>query len=89
MVSRRRMRKLYSEGIDIKYGMIFQDATHENEKVQARFVSGEVVEGDLLVGCDGTKSRVREVLLGTNKAKRTLCCLRLMTMNVSYRIPKW
>ena len=88
MVSRRRMRKLCSEGIDVRYGTAFQDATFEDGKVQAIFENGEVVEGDLLVGCDGTRSRVREVLLGVEKARRTHCDLRLTTANVRYADPE-
>ena len=88
LVSRRRMRKLCSEGIGVRYGMIFQAATFANGKIQARFQNGEVVEGDLLIGCDGTKSRVREVLLGAEKAKRTLCDLKLTTATVRYEDPE-
>ncbi|KAE9367051.1 FAD/NAD(P)-binding domain-containing protein [Stipitochalara longipes BDJ] len=88
LVSRRRMRKLCSEGLEVRYGMRFQGASFENEKVQAKFEGGEVVEGDLLVGCDGTKSGVRKVLLGAEKAQRTLCRLRLTTANVKYANPE-
>jgi 2-polyprenyl-6-methoxyphenol hydroxylase-like FAD-dependent oxidoreductase len=86
-VSRRRMRKLCSEGIDIRHGMTFKGVSYENGKVQASFDGGEIVEGDLLVGCDGTRSVVREALLGTERAKRTLCKLRLTTTNVKYEDP--
>lgn len=82
------MRRLCSEGIDVKYGMTFQGADFENGKVQARFEGGEVVVGDLLVGCDGTRSVVREALLGPEKAKRSLCGLRLTTTNVKYADPE-
>jgi 2-polyprenyl-6-methoxyphenol hydroxylase-like FAD-dependent oxidoreductase len=83
-LSRRRMRKLCSEAIDVQYGRTFKGVSYEGGKVQARFEDGEVVEGDLLIGADGTRSVAREVLLGVDKAERTLCRLVLTTTVVRY-----
>lgn len=82
------MKKLCSEGIEVRYAMKMETAIFEDGKVKAKFTNGEVVEGDLLIGCDGSRSAVREVLLGAEKAKRTLCGLRLTTSIVKYADPE-
>jgi hypothetical protein len=70
-VSRKKMRNLFAEGIDVRYGKTFVGAEIRGEKVQVTFADGEVVEGDILVGSDGAKSRVRSVLVGEDAAKLT------------------
>ncbi|KAH4162708.1 hypothetical protein HBI81_222970 [Parastagonospora nodorum] len=70
-VSRKKMRNLFAEGIDVRYGKTFMGAGIKGDKVEVKFADGEVVEGDILVGSDGAKSRVRSVLVGEAAAKLT------------------
>lgn len=70
-VSRRKMRNLFAEGIDVRYGKTFVGAEVRGKKVEVRFADGEVVQGDVLVGSDGAKSRVRSILVGEDAAKLT------------------
>jgi 2-polyprenyl-6-methoxyphenol hydroxylase-like FAD-dependent oxidoreductase len=70
-VSRRKLRNLFSEGLDIQYGKELVDIKEDGEKVKVLFKDGTEVEGDLVVGCDGAKSRVREVICGKEQAALT------------------
>jgi len=65
-VSRRKLRKLFSEGLTIQYGKEFVEA-----QVVAAFADGTGVVGDVLVGCDGARLRVREVVCGEEAAQVT------------------
>ncbi len=38
--------------------------TQQGDKIQAHFTNGNTVEGDLLIGADGLRSRVREQVIG-------------------------
>lgn len=69
-VSRRKMRGLCGEGVEVQYGKKFVSAkVGGNGKVTVEFEDGEQVEGDVLIGCDGARSRVRSVLVGEEGAK--------------------
>ncbi len=59
---RSELRSLLGEGIDIQWNkrlIMFED---RDDQVIAHFEDGSHVTGDLLVGCDGGKSIVREIL---------------------------
>jgi 2-polyprenyl-6-methoxyphenol hydroxylase-like FAD-dependent oxidoreductase len=43
----------------------------DGEGLTAHFTDGSMYHGDVLVGADGPKSKVREILLGAEKAKST------------------
>jgi 2-polyprenyl-6-methoxyphenol hydroxylase-like FAD-dependent oxidoreductase len=49
-------------GASIVYGRRLVDATSEGGRVVATFTDGSTAEGDLLIGCDGIRSRVRQVI---------------------------
>ena len=59
---RSELRSLLGEGIDIQWNkrlIMFED---RGDQVIAHFEDGSHATGDLLVGCDGGKSIVREIL---------------------------
>ncbi|KZO93488.1 FAD/NAD(P)-binding domain-containing protein [Calocera viscosa TUFC12733] len=58
-------------GIELHWGKKFVGLREEGEKVIAEFVDGSEAEGDLLVGCDGIHSTVRDVLFGKTPAEFT------------------
>ena len=64
-INRKKLRHFLSEGIDIQYGKRLESITvnESSESVTASFDDGVSVEGICLVGCDGSRSRVREILL--------------------------
>ena len=63
-VSRRKMRALCSEGLDIRYGQKLVGVGHEGSGVTAVFASGVTATGSVVIGTDGPHSTVRKILLG-------------------------
>ncbi|KAK0102597.1 hypothetical protein ONS95_006206 [Cadophora gregata] len=72
-ISRRRMRTLCGDGIEVEFGKSLSGVLYEGDKVTAHFSDGSDVQGDLLIGADGVRSIVRENLLGAEKANGTPC----------------
>ncbi|KAF2205384.1 FAD/NAD(P)-binding domain-containing protein [Delitschia confertaspora ATCC 74209] len=78
-VSRKKLRNLFSEGVAVEYGkevVDIQEAEVEEggvkrEKVRVVFKDGTDAVGDLVVGCDGARSRARECIVGKEKAELT------------------
>lgn len=70
-VSRRKLRNLCIDGLDIKWGKTLTGIKYsdDGEKVTAHFADGTEYRGDLIVGADGPRSKVRELLLGTERAR--------------------
>ena len=85
-VSRGRMRKLCCEGLNIQYGKTIIDTSYgaNGTGVTAHFADGTVGQGDILVGADGARSKVREILLGTEKAKAHMLGLKFHSFLVRY-----
>lgn len=83
-VSRRKLRKLFSEGLTIQYGKEFVEAVEEGEQVVAVFADGTRVVGDVLVGCDGARSRVREVVCGEEAARVTTVPVSMINFTQMY-----
>jgi 2-polyprenyl-6-methoxyphenol hydroxylase-like FAD-dependent oxidoreductase len=56
-----------------QYGYELTDITYgdDGKGVTAAFANGESVQGTLILGCDGPRSRVRETLLGREKGDIT------------------
>lgn len=83
-VSRRKMRKLCSEGLDIKYGEKLVSVSHSNDDgVTAVFESGTAATGTIVIGTDGPQSTVRKILLG-DKAPSIPLDVVLYNVNVCY-----
>ncbi|KAH8653787.1 FAD binding domain-containing protein [Xylariales sp. PMI_506] len=62
-ITRQRLRELIATGVDVRWGMGIRDVEEQADGVvRARFENGEVVDGSLLIGCDGNASRVRRSL---------------------------
>ncbi|OAA67795.1 Aromatic-ring hydroxylase-like protein [Akanthomyces lecanii RCEF 1005] len=68
-VSRKRLRALLAEGIDIQWNMSLKDITRTDNGIRADFEGGETIDADYLLGTDGTSSKVREILIGAEKAQ--------------------
>jgi 2-polyprenyl-6-methoxyphenol hydroxylase-like FAD-dependent oxidoreductase len=73
-VSRRKMRGLFGEGLDVQYGKKVVSAEviidgNGVEKVVVKFADRTQATGDVLIGCDGAKSRVRAVICGDDEAQ--------------------
>ncbi|KAF2112392.1 hypothetical protein BDV96DRAFT_497886 [Lophiotrema nucula] len=62
-VSRAKLRKLFSQGLDVRYGKRLKNVEEDGVQVIAYFEDGTSASGDILVGCDGAKSTVRARLL--------------------------
>ncbi|KAL9087409.1 MAG: hypothetical protein Q9165_006706 [Trypethelium subeluteriae] len=83
-VSRRKFRALLAEGVDVQYGHSLSGVTYGNDDVTAEFENGKEARGTLIVGCDGPRSKVRDLLLGEEKAKVTPIELVHSNTTVSY-----
>lgn len=77
-VSRKKMRNLFMEGIDVQFGKsvetcgVIDDEKDENKgRVRVRFADGTDAVGDVVVGCDGAKSVVRQSIVGIDAAQLT------------------
>ncbi|PMD29619.1 FAD/NAD(P)-binding domain-containing protein [Hyaloscypha variabilis F] len=72
-VSRKKLRALCMEGVEVLWGKTIDSVTYDSDgaALTARFTDGSLYHGDLLVGADGPKSKVREILLGVEKSRAT------------------
>ncbi|KAH7310462.1 hypothetical protein B0I35DRAFT_439092 [Stachybotrys elegans] len=61
-VSRQKFRWLLTTGINVEWGKAFSSFAENKDSVIANFEDGSSCRGRLLVGCDGTNSRVRQAL---------------------------
>jgi len=59
---RSELRNLLQEGIDVQWNKRLTSFETDNDQVMARFEDGSYATGDLLVGCDGGGSIVRDLL---------------------------
>jgi salicylate hydroxylase len=57
--------KLVPEGV-AKFGKRVETIEKKAAKMQLTFHDGSVAEADAVIGCDGVKSRTRQILLGEN-----------------------
>lgn len=84
-VSRKKMRNLFSEGIDVQYGkqvvrayVIEDSSSHDNGRVKIEFKDGGHAVGDVVVGSDGQKSLLRESIVGAEDAQLTTVPVNLI-----------
>ncbi|KAH0362404.1 FAD/NAD(P)-binding domain-containing protein, partial [Aureobasidium melanogenum] len=71
-VSRRKLRALVAEGIDVKYNHSLTDIRYNNDNtVTAVFANGAEETGSLVVGADGSRSTVRKLLFSEADAAVT------------------
>lgn len=59
---RSELRTLLQEGVSIEWGKRLVSYEEKDGQIVAHFDDGSQASGDLLVGCDGANSRVRELL---------------------------
>ena len=84
-VSRKKMRNLFTEGIDVQYGkqvvrtyVIEDSSSHDNGRIKVEFKDGNHAVGDLVVGADGAKSQLREAIVGSEDAQLTTVPVNLI-----------
>ncbi|KAE9364775.1 FAD/NAD(P)-binding domain-containing protein [Stipitochalara longipes BDJ] len=72
-VSRKKLRALCVEGVEVLWGKTIDSVTYDSDGagLNACFADGSSYHGDLLVGADGPKSKVREILLGAKNSGTT------------------
>ncbi|GGQ55626.1 FAD-dependent oxidoreductase [Couchioplanes azureus] len=63
-VARAALRRHLAAGLDVVWGRRLVDLADDGAGVQVRFADGGTARADLLVGCDGVGSDVRELLRG-------------------------
>ncbi|KAF7511915.1 hypothetical protein GJ744_003148 [Endocarpon pusillum] len=84
-VSRRKLKALLSEGIDIQYGRKLVSIHKEFPgRVTACFEGDFKAVGSNLIGCDGSRSRVREFLVGTENARPIGTDISILNFPYSY-----
>ncbi|KAA6409475.1 MAG: hypothetical protein FRX48_07029 [Lasallia pustulata] len=83
-VSRSKMRALFSEGLDIQHGKKIVQVTYSGSTVTATFEDGTGTTGNILVGCDGAKSKVRELVVGSEAAQMTVMPINTFNFNQKF-----
>ncbi|MCJ1302892.1 hypothetical protein MMC08_005697 [Hypocenomyce scalaris] len=86
-VSRRKMRALCSEGIEIQYGKKLVKLTcpeSADSGVIATFADGSTYTGSICIGTDGAQSNVRQIALGGNEGQAKALNVILYNVNVCY-----
>lgn len=84
-VSRKKMRNLFSQGLDIQYGKELVEIIEEDDKMKLRFQDGTEAVGDVIVGCDGARSRVRECICGKETAELTTVPLSMFNFTSKFK----
>jgi flavin-dependent dehydrogenase len=68
-VSRRLLRRLLAQGVDIRWNKSVKELSQTDSGVRVEFEDGETFDADHVLGADGSESKVRELLLGFEKAR--------------------
>lgn len=67
-ISRKRFRELCATNINIEFNKRLTCVETSASAVKVTFDDGNTATGDVLVGCDGARSKAREYLFGKGKA---------------------
>ena len=70
-LARKSFCRLLSKGVDVRSGKRLVEVSSDGKIAKASFEDGTTETGDLLIGCEGAHSVVREYLLGPEKATLT------------------
>ncbi|KAK4494807.1 hypothetical protein PRZ48_014163 [Zasmidium cellare] len=87
-VSRRKLRGLIAERIEVNFGHKLEDITYDDEKdtATAHFANGTSSTGTTIVGADGPRSQIRSLLFGqTEAAAQPLTGIVHLSSTFSYR----
>ncbi|KAK6368447.1 hypothetical protein LTR64_006601 [Lithohypha guttulata] len=86
-VNRRLLRNLLGEGIDIRFNKRLKSFEIKDDKtVMVRFEDSSSVCGSLLIGCDGSNSKVRHLLFGDRPEEARLYRLPVRAMGATVRM---
>ncbi|KIX95831.1 uncharacterized protein Z520_08539 [Fonsecaea multimorphosa CBS 102226] len=87
-VSRRKLRALLSDGVDVRYGrrIVSVSVSQPNGLATATFADGSTATGDLVVGCEGVHSYLREALVGKEQAANTPIDIQMF--NTCWTLPR-
>ncbi|KAK3115617.1 hypothetical protein LTR53_004875 [Teratosphaeriaceae sp. CCFEE 6253] len=77
-VSRSKMRRLFSEGLDVQHGKRLRSIERTADGVTAYFEDDKHLDASLIVGCDGSRFVVREMLVGTEAAHVTAMDINML-----------
>ncbi|CAI7635372.1 unnamed protein product [Penicillium pancosmium] len=61
-VNRGRLRELLTTGLDVKWSKTLESIESTTDGVTARFDDGTEYNGQVLIACDGARSRTRQIL---------------------------
>lgn len=72
-ISRRKLRALCRSDIPVIFGKTLTTVTYNKSDaaVTAHFADGSTYSGDIVIGADGPRSKVRELLLGVEESRTT------------------
>ncbi|KAK5089748.1 hypothetical protein LTR70_006590 [Exophiala xenobiotica] len=87
-VNRKFLSCLLAEGIDIRYGKRLADSglSQEPDAATVSFEDGTSAASDLIIGCDGSNSRLRHYLFEGDHAKSQLHQLPIRALGVTIRM---
>ena len=84
-VSRRKLRALLSEDIEVHYGKKIVSASVSNGSATATFADGSTATSALIIGCDGVYSYVCEAIVGRDLAANS--SIDIQMFNACWTLP--
>ncbi|CAI6083246.1 hypothetical protein V2G26_018851 [Clonostachys chloroleuca] len=70
-VTRQKLRKHAAKGVDVRWSVTFDDLKVQDDGVKITFKDGSETRADFVIGADGPRSKVRQLLLGEEKSQLT------------------